>query len=141
MQQFVLDCSATMSYFFKDETPKLVDAAFETLANSTRALVPSIWPLEIANTCLCAERRKRLTPDDTDVIYSILAALPIQVDTHTNVIATRETVLIARKYKLTAYDAAYLELARRENLSLLSLDKKLKQSAAKAGIKLWAPAS
>ncbi|MBN2326833.1 MAG: type II toxin-antitoxin system VapC family toxin [Candidatus Omnitrophica bacterium] len=140
MREFVLDCSATMAYFFKDETSAYVDGAFETLAEDGRALVPAIWLLEIANTCLNAERRKRLTIRDVEEIFSILEALPIEVAPYLDLKSTRRIQSVARAHNLSAYDAAYLELAKRESLPLVTLDKKLKQSTAKAGVSLWTPA-
>lgn len=79
MPEFVLDCSATMAYFFKDETSDYVDVVFESLAVNATALVPSIWPLEITNTCLTAERRNRLSISDAEEIISILEKLPIEI--------------------------------------------------------------
>jgi predicted nucleic acid-binding protein len=141
MRAFVLDCSATMAYFFKDETSAYVDTAFEMLAEEGTALVPSIWPLEVANTCVSAERRKRLTIPDVEEIYSILGALPIEVIPYADLQSTWDVQSLARTYTLSAYDAAYLELAKRENLPLVTLDKKLKQATDKAGVSLWTPVS
>lgn len=141
MREFVLDCSATMAYFFKDETSAYVDAAFEILAVNGIALVPPIWPLEVANTCLSAERRKRLTIPDVEKIFSILGALPIEIIQYADLKSTWDIQSMARTHNLSAYDAAYLELAKRKTLPLVTLDKKLKQSTAKAGVSLWTPAS
>lgn len=135
--KFILDCSATIAYFFKDESSRDVDHAFEALTNGAIALVPAIWPLEVINTCICAERRNRLSIEDTEEIYSILESLPIKIASHSDLRSSREIQSIARQYKLTAYDAAYLALAKRESAPLLTLDKKMKQAVTKAGLSLW----
>ncbi|MBZ0257830.1 type II toxin-antitoxin system VapC family toxin [bacterium] len=140
MYKVVLDCSATIAYFFKDETSDYVDAALEMLAEKGRALVPPIWPLEVVNTFLSAERRKRLSKAETEKIFSILETLPIELTQYPNLQTARDVQAIARKHTLSAYDASYLELAQRENAPLITLDKKLKQAAVKAGVSLWTPA-
>lgn len=140
MYKVVLDCSTTIAYFFKDETSNYVDAALEMLAEKGRALVPPIWPLEVVNTFLSAERRKRLSKAETEKIFLILETLPIELTQYPNLQTVRDVQAIARKHTLSAYDASYLELAQRENAPLITLDKKLKQAAVKADIALWTPA-
>lgn len=141
MREFVLDCSATMAFFFKDKASAYVDAAFEMLAMNGNALVPPIWPLEVANTCLSAERHKRLTIPDVEEIFSILVVLPIETIPYADLKSNWNVLSMARTHNLSAYDAAYLELARRESLPLVTLDKKLKQASTKAGVSLWTPTS
>ena len=139
MRAFVLDCSATMAFFFKDEASSYTDAVFEALATDARAVVPPIWPLEVANVCLTAERKKRIDSHEISEILSILETFPIAVDESSNPKTVRDILALARKHHLTAYDAAYLELAMRHGLPLATLDKKLKQAAHKANIPLWRP--
>ncbi len=139
MRKFVLDCSATLAFFFQDETSAYVDAVFEALSQNAAAQVPPIWPLETANACLNAERRKRLTPGETQEIFSILETFPIEVMAYEDLKSISNVHAIARTYSLSAYDAAYLELAIRENLPLATQDKKLEQAAIHAGVTLWSP--
>lgn len=138
---FVLDCSAAMSYFFKDEASARVETAFEALAAGGKALVPPIWPLEILNTCLSAEKRKRMTSNDTETILSILETLPIEMASTPLNFFEWKFLSYARKYQLTSYDASYLELAVRKGIPLLTLDKALAKAAAKSGTPLWNPAA
>lgn len=139
MRKFILDCSATMAFFFQDETSPYVDAVFEALTQDARALVPPIWPLEVLNTCLAAERRQRLRSKEVEEIISILEAFPIEVVGYPDLPAVMRIYPLARRHHLSSYDAAYLELALREELPLVSLDKKLNAAAKKAAISLWSP--
>lgn len=61
---FVVDNSIVMAWFFEDETTKYTDAVQEMLINH-RAFVPAIWPLEVANVLLVAERKKRISKADS----------------------------------------------------------------------------
>lgn len=106
------------------------------MVSGRRALVPSLWTLEMANGLVMAERRGKLTAAEVDYGLSRLEALiaaGIEVDTLA-VPAIREAFAPARAHRLTAYDAVYLELARQEGLPLATLDKSLRTAAAKARI-------
>jgi predicted nucleic acid-binding protein len=98
------------------------------------ALVPSVWPLEVGNVLLMAERQKRISAEQRHQAVYTLSELPINVDPMTSHHAWQETMELAERYKLTLYDAAYLELALRRSLPLATLDKSLKSAADKAGI-------
>ena len=83
------------------------------------------------------ERRKRSTEVETIRWTGILASLPIVVDSETNAHAWSETLNLARVHQLTAYDAAYLELAMRRGLPLATTDAKLKLAAQAVGVPLF----
>ena len=63
-EDFVIDTSVVMSWCFKDETNRYADGILDLLEGAT-ALAPSIWPLEVGNVLLVAERRKRLSEADS----------------------------------------------------------------------------
>lgn len=130
---FVLDASVTIAWCFEDETTPYTEAVLGLLANDT-AHVPAIWPLEVANALLSAERRERLEPADTARFLELLRTLPIMVDTPQGERVFGSVVASARTYGLTSYDAAYLELAMREGLSLAAQDKRLVAAATAAGV-------
>ena len=98
--------------------------------------MPEIWPLEIANALLVAERRRRMREKDIERAINDLAALPITIDQETHQRALKATFSLASKYKLSSYDAAYLELAQRTRSPLATLDKKLRSACRAAGIEL-----
>ena len=132
---FVLDNSIVMAWSFEDEVDKYADAVLERLAD-TRAVVPGLWPLEVANALLMGERRKRSTEAETIRWTGILAALPITIDGETNSHAWSDTLSLARGHNLSAYDAAYLELAIRRGLPLATIDGKLRTAAEAVGVAL-----
>ena len=134
---FVLDASVTMSWSFEDETDAYADTVLDSLQNF-RAVVPSLWPLEVANTLLVGERRQRIMQVDSLNWVRLLAALPITVDDETNFHAWTTTMSLAREQKLSAYDAAYLELAMRRNLPIATLDARLRAAAKTVGVAIHA---
>ena len=135
---FVLDCSVTMAWCFDDEATPYTDGVRDSLADM-RAVVPSIWPLEAANATIMGERRKRLDEARSRRFFVLLEALPIVVDGETGSRAFGDMVHLARTYQLSAYDAAYLELAIRRGLPLACNDGKLKTAAVNAGVVLFTP--
>lgn len=135
---FVLDCSVTMAWCFDDEATPYTNGVRDRLADF-RAVVPSLWPLEVVNATIVGERRKRLDEARGQRFIFLLEALPILVEEETRGRAFRDIAHMARAYQLSVYDAAYLELAIRRGLPLASLDGKLKAGAASAGVKLFSP--
>ena len=125
---FVLDNSIVMTWCFEDEISSYAESILDSLESST-AKVPSIWPLEVGNVLLVAERRKRLSEADSARFLTLLNALPIQVEQETPERMTREILFLARELKLSTYDASYLDLAMREGLPLATLDKALRKAA------------
>ena len=137
-QEFILDCSVTMAWYFKDETNAYANAVRRALSGA-RAVVPALWPLEVANILVLGERRRRSTEAAASKWLRFLQMLPIRVDDETAARAWSDILHVARSYDLSAYDASYLELAIRLGLPLASLDDKLKGTAASAGVAEFKP--
>jgi predicted nucleic acid-binding protein len=135
-EALVIDSSIALAWCFPDEQDDYSQSVLDTLS-SRRAIVPDLWHLEVANTLVVGERRKRSTQADTVTWLRFLAMLPISVDDETRVHAFRETLSLAREHNLSVYDAAYLELAMRRGLPLASLDEKLKTPAQAVGVLLY----
>ena len=104
------------------------------MSTSEGAIVPGRWRLEVANTLLLAERRGRIDRSDVEQRLELLAALPISIDADTGIRAWTDTLLLARAERLTLYDAAYLELAIRQDIELATLDRDLRRAARKMGV-------
>ena len=104
---FVLDGSITLTWFFADEADAYAESVEDALAS---AVVPSLWPLEVADALLMGERRKRTTEAKVTQFVALLTALPITIDDETAARAWQESLHLARAHQLTAYNAAYLEL-------------------------------
>ncbi|PIR84239.1 VapC toxin family PIN domain ribonuclease [Candidatus Kaiserbacteria bacterium CG10_big_fil_rev_8_21_14_0_10_51_14] len=128
----VIDASVMISWLIDDERN---DAwAMLEIASSHRIIVPSVWILEISNTLLIAEKRKRTTPGQTDYWMEIIDGFHYTVDNGSSEISCRDMVAFSRFHELSSYDASYLSLALHSNAMLATLDEKLKQAAEKAGI-------
>lgn len=101
------------------------------------AVVPNLWHLEVANVLLGAEKRGNIETSASEAFVSCLESLPINTDSETTTKALNRTVNLARSYKLSSYNAAYLELAIRTSLPLATLDTDLRKAAIKAKAKLY----
>lgn len=139
---FVLDNSVAMRWLLANSRPEdgaYADAVLGALA-SQQAQVPSLWALEAANVIARAEARGLLTEARSQVFLALLAQLDIVEDHATASHALGQTLSLARRYGLSAYDAAYLELAERCGLALATLDAELAAAARAAGVPLFEPA-
>ncbi|MGC1781610.1 MAG: type II toxin-antitoxin system VapC family toxin [Acidobacteriaceae bacterium] len=137
MGPLVLDASIAMTWCYPDEHSDFAYRVLDSLAHR-QAVVPSLWAMEVANALVVGERRQRLAASDVARFWELLNALSIETDTQTARRALSETLHLARTYGLSAYDAAYLELAMREGFVLATLDGRLKNAAKKAGGKIFA---
>jgi predicted nucleic acid-binding protein len=133
--QFVLDCSVAISWCLVDENNPTANSILAMMPNA-EAFVPGIWSLEIANVLLVAERRNRITQEQSEEAIVLLHSLLIQVDTATDANALGTTLVLGRQEGLAAYDAAYLELALRLGLPLATIDTRLAQAATRCGVDL-----
>jgi predicted nucleic acid-binding protein len=129
----VLDASVALAWCFKNEATAAADTVLERLATET-ASVPAIWHLEIANVLVMSERRRRITPANSTEFIALLETLVIVVDEQTPARAFTRVLDLAREERLTAYDAAYLELAMRLGLPLASKDGDLCDAAERLGV-------
>ncbi len=136
--EFVLDCSVTMAWYFKDEANAYTSDVRRSLSKAS-AVVPALWPLEVVNVLIMGERRKRSTEAEASKWLRYLQLLPIRLDDETATRAWSSILHVARSYRLSAYDAAYLELAIRLGVPLASIDDELKAAAATAGVVNFEP--
>jgi predicted nucleic acid-binding protein len=131
----VLDSSATLAWIYGDETTDGIRAVFDLVAG-TGAVVPSLWRLEVANSLTVAVRRKRIDTEFRRAALADLSLLDITIDQYTDPYAWSETLGVADRFRLTLYDAAYLELARRRGLPLATLDGDLDGAARSLGVRV-----
>ena len=135
--RFVLDNSVTMRWFFGDGKPQDLAYAGKVLDSmqEAQALVPATWGLEVANVIARAEEKALVTEARSGAFLEMLEDVDIEVDAATFAHALSDTLQLARRYKLSSYDASYLELALRLGLPLATLDEDLQKAARKAGVK------
>ncbi len=133
---FVLDASVVMAWCFEDESSFYADAVLESLSNHT-AIVPAVWPLEISNVLIVAERRGRIDKAGSARFINLIAQLPITVEQELWQRVFAEIMALAREYILSSYDASYLDLAMRLGLPLATQDVRLRNAAQSAGVLLY----
>jgi predicted nucleic acid-binding protein len=125
-----------MAWAFQDEATARVEEVFEHVARES-ALAPSIWPLEVGNVLIVAERKNRISHIDAAQFVGALQRLRIEID-GLNLLDGLTTIMdLARVHQLSVYDACYLELARRRSLPLATLDDRLRQAANAAQVPLF----
>ena len=130
-QGLVVDASVSAAWFLPDEATPATEAALH--ATATRDVwVPALWLLEVGNLLSRAQRRKRITADKRRDLAMAASALRIKVDREPVTIAALDD--IGARHGLSAYDAAYLELAVRLGLPLATQDQALAAAMATAGV-------
>lgn len=132
---FIVDSSVSLAWCFVDEQTPPVMALLDRVAEAG-AIAPQLWPLETLNGLFMAERRGRLDGARRQRLAGFLQSLPIAIEAETAGQAWSAIVRLAEQFRLTAYDAAYLELAQRRNLPLASLDQQLRGAGKALGVLL-----
>ena len=120
-----------VSFLMNDEDSELSVPIVAPLLNAI-AHVPSLWIYEMASAFRIAERRQRITPEDTPMYLDSLKVL--MIDHHHP--DPQKMVEISRDTGLSIYDSAYIALCLKEQLPLATLDKKMKSVAEQLGIKV-----
>ena len=139
---FVLDASVALCWLMGDGVATARAYAMGVLeamkSEDNRAIVPVVWNLEVANVIAKAEQKGLLVEAQSEAFLEMLSGLDIDVDSDTVATALSDTLQIARRYRLSAYDASYMELSLRAGIPLAALDQDLNKAARRAGIKRFA---
>ncbi len=125
----------TLGWCFDDEANPFSDSVLAHLETDT-AVVPAIWPLEVANALVVGERRGRLTEAQTTRFVDLLVQLPIDIEPALPGAIFGAVISAARGHGLTSYDASYLELAARRGVPMATQDDRLREAAITAGVSL-----
>jgi predicted nucleic acid-binding protein len=128
---FVMDASIAASWCFPDESSPTANRAFELISREA-AFVPAHWWFELRNVLVVGERRQRIDAQQVGRFLELIADLPVEIDNSPN---ERLILTLARRHRLTFYDAAYLELALRHE-ALATLDDELLRAAEREGVAL-----
>ncbi|VAW68654.1 hypothetical protein MNBD_GAMMA10-2080 [hydrothermal vent metagenome] len=139
MTEFVLDNSVSMRWLLESEKKSDQKYAEDVLKSMLDAdsLVPNLWHLEVVNVLLGAEKSSEVQAGQIERFISQLENLPIQVDSSTAHQSFSRIMALSRIYRLSSYDAAYLELAIRKGLPLATLDKDLSKAAIKSDVEIY----
>jgi predicted nucleic acid-binding protein len=134
----VIDCSVSLAWFFQVEHTQAALGMLDH-ARDQGMCIPSLWWREMTNGFLLAERCTRITEADTRHYLSLLEKLPITVDDLPVRQGVADALTLGRRYGLTAYDAAYLELAMRRGIPLATFDQSLSAAGENAGVTVLKP--
>ncbi len=134
---FVLDASVTLSWHFDDEGDGSEDLAQRALERGVA--VPSHWMVEVVNGLLRGERRRRTDPSATSLFLERIADIDVDVDLQDAARVQQSWLAIARRSRLSIYDAGYLELAQRLSIPIATLDTALAAAAHSAGVPVIGP--
>ncbi len=135
---FVLDASVTMGWCFADQADDYSRGVLRRLQRSS-AIVPALWLLEVRNVLLTNERRNHITQEASNEFLAILDRLNIRIHNDEFGLNTADVLALARKHRLTIYDATYLDLARRQSFPLATRDKALLIAAPLADVPIFSP--
>jgi predicted nucleic acid-binding protein len=138
--RIVLDSSVALSWVFQDETSEATDILGRALER-VEFVVPEHWPIEIANALVMAVRRNRCSSRNMRHHFDYLFRLRLRISTLSLHQTWHDVVFFAEEYKLTVYDAMYLELAFREKIPLVSLDREIINASQELGIPRFDPNS
>jgi predicted nucleic acid-binding protein len=137
VKRFVLDASVALAWFLDRPAAQYANHVRQLLLGGNRAVVPALWQFEIANGFVSAERRGILTPSDTaEALENLDLVIAEAIEDIRDPISMRSVLGTAREFRLTSYDAVYLETALRQELALATLDRQLLAAAAKAGVEI-----
>ena len=136
MSRFVLDASVTMAWCFAAERSAVAQRALDRFKQGDTALAPSFWPHEILNALMAGEKRKRISSELIQTFLADLAVLPVTLEQVPADTVFDRIQSLSREHRLTAYDAAYLDLARVHALPLATLDDDLIRACQKDRIGL-----
>lgn len=135
---FVLDCSVVMAWCFEDESDAYAQHVLLAM-EETPALVPAIWPYEVANVMTIGLRYGRANASSCLRALVLFDSLPISIAGAPSVGDIRKLQVAAERLKLTSFDAAYVELAIDAGVPLSTLDGAQREAARRAGVKLFKP--
>lgn len=136
MSGVVIDASVALAWCFPDEASNYADEVLVALEGNA-VLVPTLWPIEITNALLVAERRDRVKQSEIRRFVELLSGLTVIMASQTVAQSVGGILPLAREHGLSAYDAAYLEVALRHGAPLATLDKNLETSGRKAGVEIF----
>ncbi|MEP7158988.1 MAG: type II toxin-antitoxin system VapC family toxin [Chloroflexota bacterium] len=133
----VVDASVALAWCFADEDDAYAEHILERVVAESAA-APAHWPLEVANGVRTAERRGRIQADDVSRIAQMLEGLSVEIVPIELSTALWSVLDLAREHDLSAYDAAYLGLARHRGMPVATLDANLRAACEAAGVELAA---
>lgn len=130
----VIDSSVAMAWTLPDEHSERAEKILSRVSEDSELWIPALWWYEVANVVVMARRRKRLSEAQGARVLELLSRLPLQPDAPPGPSAASRLAQLAQEHALSAYDAAYLELAERRGVALATFDHDLLRAARAAGV-------
>ena len=137
--RLVLDNSVSAAWCFSDETNSYTEGVFQTVVKDGGAVAPALWPIELANALVVAERRRRITIEQREAFLKNLADLDIEIQPLTTDQIFRQGIGLATLHRLSVYDATYLEIAIQQQVPLATQDEDLIRAAKDVGVVIFQP--
>ncbi len=134
---FVADASVAIGWVHPAQATVETASMLDAMADGATLEVPALWPLEVANALTILVRRRKLTDEERQTGLGWLRGLPLRIDHEMAQLAFSRLSELAATYRLSVYDAAYLELTQRRKLPLACKDGPLRKAAEQAGVTLW----
>ena len=134
---FIADASVAIGWVHPAQATSETAAMLDAIEAGALLEVPALWPLEVANALMVLVRRRKLTDDDRQTGLRWLRGLPVRIDHEMASLAFSKLSELAVAYRLSVYDAAYLDLAERRTLALACKDGPLRKAAKQRGVRLW----
>lgn len=136
MSRFIIDASVVLTWCFPDENTPLAQHVAGLFQRGDTAVAPPFWPYDVLNALLVGEKRKRISKALVRSFLDELATLPIVLEQFPAAIVFDRIQRLSREHGLTAYDAAYLDLAVDSGFALATLDEDLARACRKARVRL-----
>jgi predicted nucleic acid-binding protein len=136
VSRFVLDASVVLTWCFPDDNTGLAQHVAGMFKRGDTAVATSFWPHEVLNALLVGEKRKRISKELVRIFLDDLATLPIVLEQFPSGVVFDRVQQLSREHGLTAYDAAYLDLALDSGLPLATLDEELVRACKKSHVRL-----
>lgn len=136
MTAVVVDASVALAWAFPDEASNYAEEVLIALDGRT-ILVPALWVVEITNAILVAERRKRIAQPEVRRFVELLSELMVVMDSQGVEESVSNILPLGREHGLSAYDAAYLDVAMRHGAPLATLDRSLRKAGRKSGVEIF----
>ncbi len=135
--EWVLDASVALAWALPDEDSERADLLLDAAPSGIQFYVPALWWYEVANALAVAHRRQRITKAELSRVMELYGMLPIKTDLSLGVNPAWRFCSLVNEYGLSAYDAAYIDLAQRLGVGLATFDGPLRSTAERMGVEVF----
>jgi predicted nucleic acid-binding protein len=135
MTPVVVDAAFAGAWLLPDEHSRSADKVLRSILGQKLELsVPDLWFYELTNLLVSAHRRKRIGEEQVFEAHRLIDSIPCHPYEQQAPLARDRISRLALRFGLSAYDAAYLELADRLQSPLLTFDRVLNRAASTLGL-------